>query len=180
MGYAGGSTRNPSYHNLADHTETVQVEYDPARLSYRQLLEWFWTAHDAAVKPWSRQYRSVIFYHDEEQRQTAEASKAQEESRRGVPIYTEIVPYTNFYLAEGYHQKYYLQLLPQLMGELRAVYPDQRDFINSTVVARINGYLAGYGSMLELQREIGDFGLSPAATKLLTALVGARVEQREE
>ena len=167
VGYAGGSKDNPTYYSLGDHTETVQIEYDPDQISYQELLEVFWNSHNAATPPYSVQYKSIIFYHDGEQKRLALESKAREEEKRNANIYTEIVPYSKFYLAEDYHQKYYLHNVPDLNKELTAIYPDINDFINSTAVARVNGYVGGNGDIEILRQEIDSYGLSPAAKQRL-------------
>ncbi len=124
------------------------------------MLDVFWSGHDASEPPISDQYKSVIFYHEEEQRQLAIKSRQDEEKRLGRNIYTEVVPFTRFYLAEDYHQKYLLQHDRELMKDFDAIYQDIEDFISSTAAARINGYLGGYGSLEILQREIDSYGLS--------------------
>ena len=167
MGYAGGSKPNPTYTDLGDHSETIQIEYDPTQISYQELLDVFWSSHNPAVRPWSRQYASIIFYHNQEQQQQAEASLDREAASRGLPIYTEIVPFDQFYLAETYHQKYRLQQVADLLNEVRAIYPQDEGFINSTAAARLNGYLGGYGTQTALQAEIEDLGLSPRAQQTL-------------
>jgi peptide-methionine (S)-S-oxide reductase len=129
---------------LGDHSETVQMDYDPATVSYEELLETFWNNHSPQYEPYSRQYASIIFYHTEEQRRVAEDSKAREEARLGKKVYTEIRPAGTFFWAEDYHQKYYLQSQASLMREYRTIYPNIVDFVNSTAVARANGYAGGY------------------------------------
>jgi peptide methionine sulfoxide reductase msrA/msrB len=115
-GYAGGRGENPTYENYAEkgYVEAVQVIYDPAKVTYQKLLDYFWRhidPTDAGGQFVDRgpQYRSAIFYHDTEQQSLAEASKrALEKSGRfNKPIVTEIVPFTNFFRAEDYHQDYY-------------------------------------------------------------------------
>lgn len=66
VGYAGGSKENPTYYSLGDHSETIQIDYDPTQISYGQLLEVFWNSHNPTYEPWSRQYMSIIFYHSED------------------------------------------------------------------------------------------------------------------
>ena len=115
-GYTGGRGDNPTYENYGSkgHVEAVQVVYDPAKVSYQALLDYFWR-HVDPTDPGGQfvdrgaEYRSVIFYHDPEQQRLAEASKqALEKSKRfGKPIVTEILPLTKFYRAEDYHQDYY-------------------------------------------------------------------------
>lgn len=171
VGYAGGSQDNPTYYNLGDHTETVQFDFDPDRISYQELLAVFWDSHDAAMPPLPVQYKSIIFYHDEEQKRLALESKAQLEAKQGKAIFTEILPYSRFYLAEDYHQKHYLRNVPDLNKELTAIYPNINDFINSTAVARVNGYLGGNGDAETLRQGIDSYGLSPVAQQRLLAMV---------
>ena len=174
VGYAGGSTEDPTYHNLGDHSETIQIDYDPNQISYEDLLNVFWSSHNPSTPSWSRQYASVIFYHDEEQRQLAEASKEQYQAQCGCQVYTEIVPAATFYLAEDYHQKYFLRQRPDFLEEYMAIYPDPVDFVNSTAVARVNGYLAGYGTSDNLSVELLDLGLSTRARAELLDIVNGR------
>ena len=115
-GYAGGHTENPTYKQVCTgttgHAEVVQLEYDPARVSYERLLEIFWQCHDPTtlnrqghdVGP---QYRSIILYHNPAQKAAAEKSRADAAAQFTRPIVTEIVPLTRFYPAEAYHQDYF-------------------------------------------------------------------------
>ncbi len=116
-GFEGGRTEDPSYRDVCSHTtghaEVVQVEYDPARVSYDDLLTVFWAEHDPTQlnrqgPDVGDQYRSVIFYHTPEQRAAAEASKAalERSGKYRKPIVTQIVPAQTFYRAEEYHQQY--------------------------------------------------------------------------
>jgi peptide-methionine (S)-S-oxide reductase len=117
-GYMGGKTKNPTYEQVVSgttgHAEVVQVEYDPAKVSYASLLEVFWrnidpTQRDGQFCDHGTQYRTAIFYHDEEQRKLALASKAQLEKTKPFKgaIVTEIVAAPEFYRAEEYHQDFY-------------------------------------------------------------------------
>jgi peptide-methionine (S)-S-oxide reductase len=115
-GYAGGRVENPTYKQVCSgatgHAEVVQVEFDPARIAYADILEIFWHAHDPTTlnrqgADEGTQYRSVVFYHSPAQRETAEQSKAAAARDWAAPIVTEIVPFTRLYKAEGYHQDYY-------------------------------------------------------------------------
>ena len=116
-GYTGGDSESPSYQEVTaggtGHAEAVQVHYDPEKVTYRELLDVFWrhvdpTDSEGQFVDRGLQYRSAIFYHDEEQKEEALASRRElEESRRfSQPIVTEIVPFTRFYPAEDYHQDY--------------------------------------------------------------------------
>ena len=117
---------------------------------------------------------SIIFFHNEEQRKLAIETMDREAARRNGEIYTEIVPYTEFYAAEAYHQKYSLQREPDLMKEFSAMYPNDNDFMNSTAAARLNGYLDGYGTLEVLQAELDSYGLSPGASKRLLSIAKRR------
>ena len=110
---------------------------------------------------------SIIFYHNEEQREIALASKVEQERLRGRTIYTDLVPYDGFYLAEDYHQKYYTSRVRELRSELRRIYPDLMDFVNSTAAARINGILGGYADPELISKELESYGLSETAVEQL-------------
>ncbi len=171
VGYGGGSLDNPTYRNLGDHTEVFQIDYDPQHLSYEDILQLFWENHDPAAKIRSRQYMAIIFFHNAEQEKAARRSKEKVEQQVGSTIYTEVQPYTKFYLAEDYHQKYYLQNVPELAGEIKAYYPEFSDFVNSTVAARLNGLVGGYGDAALLEKELDSYGLSSRGRELLQDIV---------
>lgn len=152
----------------------MQLDYDPTQISYAELLEVFWTSHSPSSRPWSRQYMSVIFYHNEEQKRLAMETKDREAARTNSPIFTEIVPFTEFYLAEDYHQKHRLRQVPDLMKDFEAIYRDPKDFVDSTAAARVNGYLGGHGTLEGLQVELNDLGLSPTGSKKLLDIVSGR------
>ena len=119
-GYSGGKVKNPTYKEvcsgLTGHAEVVQLTYDPKKVSFDELLEIFWKTHDPTTlnrqgNDEGTQYRSVIYYHDEQQKKLAEQYK-QKLSDAGAfdqPIVTEISPYSTFYKAEDYHQNYFNQ-----------------------------------------------------------------------
>ncbi len=115
VGYAGGTAAEPTYHDVCSgmtgHAEVVRVVYDPARVSYGTLLELFWQAHDPTQvnrqgPDVGTQYRSVIFYGSESQKEAAEAGKAKLVAA-GHPIATLIEPAPDFWMAEDYHQQYF-------------------------------------------------------------------------
>jgi len=167
VGYAGGRKAHPTYEDLGDHTESIQIDFDPTKIPYEKLLDVFWANHNPTHAAYSRQYASLIFVHSAEQRRLALASKEREEARRKAKIVTEILPATGFTLAEGYHQKYYLRGERELLGEFAAMFGSTAEFVNSTAAARVNGYLGGNGSMEQLREEIDKLGLSPAGRERL-------------
>jgi peptide-methionine (S)-S-oxide reductase len=116
VGYTGGSTPDPSYEQVCSgttgHAEAVEVWFDPARVSYEELLGVFWSIHDPTTvdrQGWDfgSQYRSAIFFHDAEQERLATASRDEHQPGLARPIVTEIVPASAFYDAEEYHQRYF-------------------------------------------------------------------------
>ncbi|GAO44350.1 peptide-methionine (S)-S-oxide reductase MsrA [Flavihumibacter petaseus] len=118
-GYSGGKVANPTYEEVCQkntgHAEVIQVIFDPAIVTYDELLEVFWQSHDPTTlnrqgNDVGPQYRSVVFYHNEEQREKAEHYKEQldESGSFNAPIVTAVEPFKNFYLAEDYHQNYYI------------------------------------------------------------------------
>jgi peptide-methionine (S)-S-oxide reductase len=115
-GYTGGQGVNPSYQEVCTgrtgHAEAVQVEYDPSVISYPDILEIFWTIHDPTTlnrqgADVGSQYRSAIYYSNNEQKAAAEASRDDVQKLWNNPVVTEITPLPEFYPAEGYHQDYY-------------------------------------------------------------------------
>jgi peptide-methionine (S)-S-oxide reductase len=174
VGYAGGTATNPGYHNLGDHSEAVQIDFDPSRISYKELLDIFWKSHDPTSDSWSRQYRKAIFYGSERQRKAAMETRDRLASETNGRIATSIEQYSGFYIAEDYHQKHSLRLFPEIMTEFSAMFPDIKGLINSTAVTRVNGYLGGYGSCGSLNEEIESFGLSRRAKETLTSVVCGR------
>ncbi len=115
-GYAGGSKASPTYEEVCTgktgHAEVAQITFDPSKVSYEQLLAWFWKSHDPTTlnrqgADVGTQYRSVIFYNDEKQKAVAEKSKNEAQKNFEDPIVTEIQSLTKFYEAENYHQDYY-------------------------------------------------------------------------
>lgn len=115
-GYTGGHVKNPSYEQVSSggtgHAESLQVVYDPSKVSYEKLLEVYWHNVDpltpnAQFCDHGEQYRTAIFFHDEEQKRLAEKTRAEVEKELGRKVVTEIVPAGPFYTAEEYHQDYY-------------------------------------------------------------------------
>jgi methionine-S-sulfoxide reductase len=174
VGYAGGAKENPTYHNLGDHTETLQIDYDPSKISYERLLELFWEEHDPTSRSWSPQYKAVVFTHDGEQKRLAEESRGRIAKKLGKTVHTEVLPFTRFYAAEDYHQKYYLRGQRQIMRQFLQHYPQAVDFMNSTAAARVNGYIGGYGTAAAYKADIDRLGLSAAAREELEELVRLR------
>jgi len=116
VGYSGGTTKSPTYKDVCSgatgHAEVIEVEYDPSKVSYEELLEVFWKNHDPTTpnrQGWDvgTQYRSAIFYHSPEQKAAAQVSKEKAQERFKKLIVTEITSASEFYRAEEYHQRYF-------------------------------------------------------------------------
>jgi peptide-methionine (S)-S-oxide reductase len=155
--------KNPSYYQIGDHTESFQVDFDPAVTSFEKILDVYWNTHNHCALPSKRQYMSAIFYANEAQKKTAIEMGERTQAARKQRVTTYILPLGEFHLAEFYHQKYLLRQRADLFKELRDLYPKDKDFLNSTAAARMNGYLGGHGTYAQLEQEIDTFGLSDKA-----------------
>lgn len=145
-GYSGGSKSNPEYRSLGNHAECVKVEYDPKRITFKQLLEVFWDSHDSRQvygqgPDVGNQYRSMIFTNGSEEARLATISKQREQtkSKTGI-VTTQIEQLGSFYPAEAEHQKFELKRKPfllQLIGNL-----PEEELEKSSMAAKLNGYAA--------------------------------------
>ena len=161
----------PNYGKMGDHTETVQVDYDPSRITYEQLLDIFWESHRPTDTSWSEQYKNVVFYHNEKQKTAALASKTTMGEKSGKTVRTEVAPLRSFTMAEDYHQKYILKGNGDLYKEMTRIYPRHEDVVNSTAAARLNGYAGHNGNKAQLALEVDSLGLSDSGRETLSALV---------
>lgn len=155
VGYAGGRAQNPSYYDIKDYTEVVEIDYDPDVISYEALLSMFWKSHNPTI-PSRRQYISLIVYHSEEQKVLAQNSLQIAKQKIKDEVHTEVVPQGKYYEAEDYHQKYLLQQHPWLVRSMHM----ENNLVRSHACAKINGYLGHYGSLDELQNEGAKLGLN--------------------
>lgn len=167
VGYCGGDKANPTYHDLGDHTETIQVDFDPETVSYRDLVQLFFDSHNPVRPAMKRQYASIVFFHDDRQRAAAQQLAARFEEKKGKEPATDIRTIPTFWRAEDYHQKYRLQQLDEVIGEFREMFETFDDLVDSTAVARANGYAAGHGGDAQFQRDSHRLGLSENAIALL-------------
>lgn len=166
VGYAGGRTNSPNYSNLGNHTETVQIDYNPEFITYSQLLNIFWNSHQPTKQSHSQQYKNVVFFHNKKQHLQTMESKMELEQKIDQTVKTGIMPLGSFTMAEDYHQKYYLKN-HALKKEIMRIYPRHNDIVDSTAAARLNGYIGRNGSKEQLSREIENLGLSDAGKRLL-------------
>jgi peptide-methionine (S)-S-oxide reductase len=169
VGYAGGTSLDPTYRTIGDHSECIQVDFDPAAVTYPELLTEFFAIHDPSRPAHRRQYASAVFYSNDAQRQAAEEIMETLTPRFGRPLQTRVEPLDAFYNAEDYHQKYALRANPVLNAEIQERYRTQVDLRDSTLAARLNGY--AYGGADRVLREIESYSLSAAAEAHLRDLV---------
>lgn len=156
VGFTGGKYPNPTYKNLGDHTETVDVDYDPNITSYEALLKMFWKNHNPSACA-KRQYMSAIFYHDEEQKSLAEIQLKELQKNTQAILQTEILKAETFYEAELYHQKYFLQNHKSLCESLGL---KGSTIISSHAATRINGYVGGFGKVADFEDEWQKLGIT--------------------
>lgn len=176
MGYTGGSQPDPTYHRLGDHTESFQLDYDPTRVSYEELLKHFWKETDPTERPYSRQYMSAVFYANEEQKRLALATGRQALAGRSGPLLTPILPLATFYRAEDYHQKYYLRRNTAVMREFSAY--SEREFEDSTVAMWLNACVDGQLKLEALEPELERLGLSEPERQRVRRLVQTALSYR--
>jgi len=156
VGYAGGTTQSPTYKDLGDHSESVEIDFDPGVISYEELLDVFWQDADPSGESWSRQYRSAIFTRDERQAKLARESRDREAERLGKAVKTPIEPLGTFWRAEDYHQKFRLRSSADWMARFGDLTGAQ--LADSTAAARVNGFLDGHLSREALEAELKRLG----------------------
>lgn len=173
-GYAGGTTPEPDYRRMGDHTEMVQIDYDPGRISYEELLQVFWNHHNPVnINGYKgRQYLSLVLFHGEEQERAIHQviKHRQDRGPSGKPE-TEIAPFSVFYPAEERHQKYYLKRFPDALDKLRQLYPTPEMLENSTLAARLNGLAKGYTSLERIRHELEQWPMSASELDKITNII---------
>jgi len=159
VGYAGGKQTHPTYRDLGDHTESIEIDFDTAVITYRELLDVFWQEHSGTRKAFSIQYAAFVFTHGAEQARIADASRDARHEALGQEITTQVRPAGTFWRAEDSHQKYRLRHRSQPMAALATQYRTDRVFVDSTAAARLNGLCGGCGESALVKQELRDLGL---------------------
>lgn len=163
MGYCGGDESEPNYYIMGDHTEAISIDYDPAVVSYSEMLDYFWDEHRCDRNTSNVQYQNAVFYRDEKQKKEAIESLERRAARLGLQpsqVKTKIAPVKVFTYAEKYHQKYYIK--GEVRDALDELYPDSKALADSTVATRINAYV-GIGlekDAKEFLAELKEYGLA--------------------
>ncbi|WP_434303156.1 peptide-methionine (S)-S-oxide reductase [Clostridium botulinum] len=171
VGYTGGSTLFPTYNSIGNHLETVEIYYDSSKIAFEDLLMVFEKNHNYTTRPNLLQYNSAILYNNENEKELCLNWKKSKEEELTKEVLTKISPIEKFYYAEFYHQKYYVQLEPVIMSNLRSKFSTGNDLISSPLCHKLNAYLAGYSSLKNLNKEIKDFNLSKDAKNRLLSIV---------
>ncbi|BBH22971.1 methionine-S-sulfoxide reductase [Paenibacillus baekrokdamisoli] len=173
VGYAGGSSIAPTYREMGDHTETVQIDFDPEIITFETILDMFWNNHNPMnINDYKgRQYRSLLLYCDGNQQEVIQQVLGKrKELGKGEPE-TEIAPYTGFYLAEDRHQKYYLKRYPHAMERFSTLYASQDERILATLAARLNGLAKGYTNLAHIINEIQQWPTSSSNRNRMIELI---------
>lgn len=160
VGFAGGTKTNPTYRQMGDHTETVEVTFHADSISLEQLLRKFWSDHNPNRPAYKeRQYISLLLYRNAEQKKMMETVKRQLEGEMDGQIYTEISPLHDFTEAEPHHQKYYIKRFKRATERLLRHFPDEAAFHSSTITARLNGFVREYGTLASIKQEISQWNI---------------------
>lgn len=192
VGYTGGSTPSPTYRELGDHTETVQLRFDESIIPFANIIRIFWDKHNPVnINEYKgRQYQSLLYYHDASQQAAIEAELSRREREGLGRPDTEIAAYAGFHPAEERHQKYYVKRFPNAVTALETLYPGTTSegtpqlntprldtpwfdtpWLDTTIAARLNGIAKGYLNMEQLKSELETWELSEAERKRLVAAV---------
>lgn len=164
VGFTGGKTPEPSYRAIGDHVETVEVLYDPEVISYPQLLQHFWSRHNARAKPIFRQYASAVFCVEKDQIAMAKEEREAWEAKGEEKVLTAILPAGVFYPAEESHQKYYLQQDSKLLNSLPA-----ENRLNTVLATKLNAVSGHAGDREALEQQLKALGIDTEASRILFA-----------
>ncbi|GGA10325.1 methionine-S-sulfoxide reductase [Paenibacillus marchantiophytorum] len=173
VGYAGGTSASPTYRNLGDHTETVEIDFDPQKIKLDEIVDVFWQHHNPLnINEYKgRQYLSLALFRDENQLNIIlDAMKRREEQGLGRPE-TAVNPFRTFDLAEERHQKYYLKRFPDAISKASTLYPTEESLLNSTLAARLNGLAKGFTNLERVIVDIRTWPISLEEQQAITELI---------
>ncbi|MBP1999067.1 peptide-methionine (S)-S-oxide reductase [Paenibacillus shirakamiensis] len=160
-GYAGGTTPLPTYRNMGDHSESLEIDYDPEIISLKSLIHLFWNSHQPLnINDYKgRQYQSLLFYRDDYQQEVSSHVIHERLQQGHDEPATEVLPYEGFELAEERHQKYYLKRFPDALATMLELYPSLDRLTDSTLAARLNGLAKGFTNRERIIAEIEQWPL---------------------
>lgn len=164
VGFTGGTMPNPTYSAIGDHVETVEVLFDPEKVSYQQLVRHFWAHHNAHAKPIFRQYASAIFTTSPAQEIEAKETRTEQDDQGAEPLLTAIKPLERFYPADPAQQKYYLSQDTDLLTKMPR-YGDQRR--ETRLATKLNALVGHCGDRADLKSSLGELGLSEEVCEAL-------------
>ncbi|SDX92744.1 peptide-methionine (S)-S-oxide reductase [Paenibacillus sp. CF384] len=173
VGYTGGTTDNPATRHAGDHTEMVEIEFDPAVVKLETILDLYWNSHKPAnINNYrDRLYNSLILYRDQAQLSVIqEVMQKRGEQGSGVPD-TELTPFSVFYPAEDRNQKYYLKRYPDAVDKLRTLFKTEDDLTNATLAARLNGIAKGFANMDTIIQDIRTWQISSEEQEEIIQLI---------
>jgi len=167
VGYAGGTTINPTYRNIGDHTEITEIQYEENVTSFHDLLEWFFSHHNPVVHN-KKQYQSAVLFVDDEQRALSEEALDRIQKKFGRKPDTYVTKLDRFYQAEDYHQKYWLRCRQDVYRQLKLSDPE---LVDSTLAAKVNAFLAGYDDSEVLHKLADEHSLPPSLVETIKEIV---------
>lgn len=159
VGYAGGTTDNPTYKNIGNHAETLKVLYNPEIVSYEELVNYYIEITEVNNRPISGQYRYIIFYDNETQKEHIKEVEAKQ--REAEEIYFDVKELDKFFVAEDYHQKYQVRSNEKLYNKLMEIFKNEQSFIDSHIATKLNSFRSGFINNQEINQIIDDSYLSP-------------------
>ena len=170
MGYAGGLTSDPNYHDLGGHAEVVQIEFDSAQIGFTTLLDLFWESHDPTRHQPGSQYRSILICTDEVQLRVARDSAIALENKLGRKVQTQIICDKEFHIAEKYHQKWKLRRHKKLWDQFANSSEKEDEFLLSVAATKLNAIAGGHLSQAQITEFREQTDLSDIGTQLLESL----------
>lgn len=171
VGYAGGDKVGPTYHDLGEHAEVLQIEFETSQLSFQELLTMFWASHDPTRDGRRSQYRSVLICEDAAQLAVANESRSKLEGKLGRRVQTEVVSGEPFYPAEDYHQKWKLRRRTALYEDLAKSFDTEESLLRSFAATKLNAIVGGHVSPSTVDTIAHRLHLSDDGLALVASLV---------
>lgn len=180
VGYAGGSSINPSYTNLGLHTEVVEIDYDPEIISYSDLIDEFFDAHNETLRPYDQRVKSLVFYRDKDEFEIAKSKleKIRVEAETGKSVYTELKEFSVFYIAEEKNQNRSLKTEISLYEEIKSKFGSEKKVLLSVLASKLNGVVYGYGSAEKAEEILSKSALSDQAIERVKEIISMRSENQ--